>query len=667
MKHLFAFFLLAASVAAQSANNPTAEERFAHPADELVTRESAYYKRISLPIPDGIVLEVGGLLALPDRALLVTTRRGEIWHVTGAYEDNPKPVFTLFAQGLHEVLGIVAAPAGGYYVAQRQEVTHLRDENGDGRADRFDTVAVLPIYGNYHEYAFGPVLTPEGNLRVTLNVAFGAPTQSPVPWRGWMMEITPEGQMKPIAAGLRSPAGFTLSSKGDWFFTDNQGEWVGSGRVAHVEPGDFFGHPASLAWTDLAGANVPLRSRDISDFGEPMHEVAKRMPALKPPAVWLPHTILGISNSDIREDVTDGKFGPFAGQFFIGDQGQSKILRMTLEKVKGVYQGAAYPFRSGFDSGVMRFAWGVDGSLFAGSTNRGWGSVGSKDFALERLVWTGETPFEIKEVSAQPDGFVVTFTQPVDPVVAGNPASYRATGFTYLYHEAYGSRAVKQQTCPVAMAHVSDDGLSVRLAVAGMREGFVHELKASGVRRKDDNAPLLHDTAYYTLNVFPDGDRIISAEALADLCGPAVAGGTAPAESAKRLAEAPAAWQGKVDHTLTLTTVSGLKFDQERLTVKAGAKVKLTLNNPDDMLHNWVLTLPGRSQDVGNAAINLGIEGMPLHFVPNSDDVITHTLLLEPQKSDTIYFTAPSTPGDYEYVCTFPGHATLMRGILRVE
>lgn len=670
MKSLSLFLGLASVAFAQSANNPTAEERFARPPDELVQRESAYYRRISLPIPEGLVLEVGGLLALPDRSLLVTTRRGEIWRVEGAYENDPKPTYTLFAQGLHEILGIVAAPGGGYYVAQRPEITRIKDEDGDGRADRFDTVAVLPIYGNYHEYAFGPVLTPEGNLRVTLNVAFGAPTQSPVPWRGWIMEITPDGRMTPVAAGLRSPAGFTRSSRGDWFFTDNQGEWVGSGRVAHIEPGDFFGHPASLAWTDLAGANVPMRLADIRDFGEPMHEVAKRLPAVKPPAVWLPHTILGISNSDITEDLTSGRFGPFAGQFLIGDQGQSKILRMSLEQVKGVYQGAAYSFRSGFESGVMRFAWGVDGSLFVGGTNRGWGSVGPKDFSLERLVWTGQTPFEIKEVRAQPDGFVVSFTHPVDPTTAGDPRSYRTTRFTYLYHEAYGSRAVEQESCPVALAQVAEDGLSVRLAVAGMKEGFVHELRAAGVRRRGANGePLVHDTAYYTLNVRPDGDRIISEQALADLCGPsAVAANTsAGASFPKRTAEPPAAWQGQVDVTLTLNTVSGLKFDQERLTVKRGSRVKLVLNNPDDMLHNWVLVRPGRGTDVGNAALNLGIDGMPRQFVPESDDVIAHTLLLEPQKSDTIYFTAPDQPGEYEYLCTFPGHATLMRGVLRVE
>jgi hypothetical protein len=79
-----------------------------------------------------------------------------------------------------------------------------------------------------------------------------------------------------------------------------------------------------------------------------MNEVAKSVPGLKPPAIWFPHGILGISTSAILIDDVKGKFGPFAGQVFVGDQGQSKIMRVAMEKVKGEYQGAVFPFRKGF-------------------------------------------------------------------------------------------------------------------------------------------------------------------------------------------------------------------------------------------------------------------------------------------------------------------------------
>ena len=647
-------------------NNPSAAERFVAPSDSLVARENGFWKRTIIPVPEGIVLEVSGILPIEGRRLLVTTRRGEVWLVEGAYDAEPKPRYTLFASGLHEPLGITVAAKGGYYVAQRQEVTRLEDTNGDGRADVLETLSKLPIAGSYHEYAFGPIIAPNGNLRVALNVAFGSATQAPSPWRGWMLEITPAGRTIPIAAGLRSPAGFLVTSKGEWFFTDNQGEWVGSGRLAHVAPGDFAGHPAGLASSRLPGSNVDLVPEDIRDFAEPMHEVQKRLPALKPPAVWLPHTILGISNAGVIEDLSEGKFGPFAGQLFVGDQGQSKILRVSLEEVKGVWQGAAYPFREGFQSGILRLAQGEGGVMFAGQTARGWGSVGPAQYGLERVEWTQQTPFEIKEVRAQPDGFVLTFTSPVDRASAEDEGSYRVAGFTYLYHRAYGSAPVNRMACPVRRVVVSPDGLSVRIAVACLREGYVHEIRAPGLKAAGSGEALLHDTAYYTMNRFPAGDRIVPLDiSEAELCMQPAA--TPPIVSAKRPVTAPSDWvNAEGEQSLVLGTLPGLKFDTPLITIKAGTRLRLVFRNTDDMLHNFVLTVPGRGQAVGDAAMGLGLDGAARGYVPESADVIVHTTVVQPGESDTIFFTVPSAPGDYDFVCTFPGHAQIMTGILRV-
>jgi hypothetical protein len=93
-----------------------------------------------------------------------------------------------------------------------------------------------------------------------------------------------------------------------------------------------------------------------------LYEMKKAFPEVQVPAVWLPHGVLGISNSEILQ-IPEGTFGPFAGQLLVGDQGQSKISRVFMEKVNGEYQGAAWEFRSGFQSGVLRMAWAKDGSL----------------------------------------------------------------------------------------------------------------------------------------------------------------------------------------------------------------------------------------------------------------------------------------------------------------
>lgn len=107
-----------------------------------------------------------------------------------------------------------------------------------------------------------------------------------------------------------------------------------------------------------------------------------------------------------------------------------------------------------------------------------------------------------------------------------------------------------------------------------------------------------------------------------------------------------------------------LLFDKTTLTVKAGEKVNLTLNNTSGMQHNWVLVMPGTADKIAQDSITAGAAKGWLALGPN---VLAHTKLVDPKKSDTIEFTAPTKPGDYPFVCTFPGHAMTMKGILTVK
>jgi hypothetical protein len=224
---------------------------------------------------------------------------------------------------------------------------------------------------------------------------------------------------------------------------------------------------------------------------------------LKPPAVWLPYKKVGQSATDVMADASEGKFGPFAGQLFVGEFTQSSINRVFLEKIDGEYQGACFPFREGFASAVLRLEQGTDGSVFAGLSNRGWSSLGPASYGLQRLVWTGRMPMEMKEIRAQPDGFEVVFTKPVNRESASQLNSYRLSSHTYRYQSQYGSDDILEKQLAVTKATVSDDGLRVRLVVSPLRELFVHTLNASGIR-SIDGEPLLHNEGYYTLNRIPN-------------------------------------------------------------------------------------------------------------------------------------------------------------------
>ncbi|HSB91909.1 MAG TPA: hypothetical protein VLC28_02275, partial [Flavitalea sp.] len=367
-------------------------------------KEEDFFPIKTIPIPENVKLEVGGMTLLPDDALAVSTRRGEVWKIRNPYMKNGRgPSYSLFADGLHEALGLNFVN-GELYATQRSEITRLRDTDGDGEADEYKTVYSWPLSGNYHEYAYGPIVDAEGNLVVTLNLGWRNMGESLSRWHGWMLKIDTSGKMKPFAAGFRSPAGFGTNSAGDIFYAENQGDWVGSGGITHVTEGSFMGNPASLIWSDLPGSPVKLHQSDIPSTNEPKFEVAKRIPGLKAPSVWFPHSILGVSTSGILNYSSNGKMGPFEGQLFVGDQGQSKIMRVNLEKVKGEYQGAVFLFREGFSSGILRMIWGSDSSMFVGMTARGWGSTGGEDHGLQQLQWNGKVPFEIKTMKAMPDG-----------------------------------------------------------------------------------------------------------------------------------------------------------------------------------------------------------------------------------------------------------------------
>lgn len=498
-------------------------------------KEEDYFRILKMSSPEGTLLEVGGLTVLPNGDLGVSTRRGDVYIV-----ENPtsrRPFFRKFATGLHEILGL-AWKDGALYCAQRGELTKLVDTNMDGKADVYETVYAWPISGHYHEYSFGPKLAPDGSFFVSANVAFGDEEwwrgESRVPWRGWIMHIAADGsKMEPWATGMRSPCGISMIN-GELFYTENQGDYMGSGGIWRVQKGDFVGHPAGLRWTDLPNSPLKLTAQQfnaqlderkvknaqgryikpenvIEEKFKTMYEVKKAIPELRLPAVWLPHGVLGISNSEMVT-IPEGAFGPFAGQTLVGDQGQSKIMRVVLEKVKGEYQGVAFDFRSGFQSGVLRMAWGQDGSLFVGETNRGWGSAGDANEGLQRLTWNNRVPFEMQTVKAMPDGFEIEFTLPVDKKSAEDIASYAVSSFIYKYHPVYGSPTVNMENCTVKGVKVSEDGLKVRVIVDNLRQYYIHNITLEGVRSKDNFYSLVHPTGYYTLNNIPDGNKLAMSE-----------------------------------------------------------------------------------------------------------------------------------------------------------
>ncbi len=111
-----------------------------------------------------------------------------------------------------------------------------------------------------------------------------------------------------------------------------------------------------------------------------------------------------------------------------------------------------------------------------------------------------------------------------------------------------------------------------------------------------------------------------------------------------------------------------MQYDKKSFTVPAGKRITLVFENPDGMQHNLLIIQPGTLDIVGKAADDMlrSSEAFDKQYIPSIPEVLHHTPLVNPGESFTLEFTAPNEPGDYPYVCTFPGHWRGMNGIMHV-
>ena len=460
--------------------------------------EAKYYKMVEVPLPPELAVEAGSFEVMPDKKqLAIATRRGDIFLVDGIFQKHPEPVFKKYASGLDEIFGM-AYRNDAFHITQQTEVTRITDTNNDGRADQFDTLSDRWGFRHYHEFSFGSKPDPEGNIWVAL--CLSESYHSKAPFRGWCLKITPDGRSIPVCSGIRSPCGIGPNEHGVMFYAESQGPWNGSCSLKVLEPGGFMGHPVSFNSYELAPEmgqpptvpNTPSR----------LEVERERVKELVPYAVVFPYKRMGRSISGFMVDRTGGKFGPFENQIFIGDFSLGVVMRATTEKVNGVWQGACYPFREGFDTGLLAVQFTPNGNLIAGGTNRGWPVRGPKAYAIQRLDWTGITPFEIKTITATVDGFKITFTKPVDPKIAGLATNYQLATFTHIYRQGYGSPEVDQTTPVATQAVVSPDRMTVNLKVDNRVQGHVHDFRLPAIR-SSTGEKLVHADAYYTLNEIP--------------------------------------------------------------------------------------------------------------------------------------------------------------------
>jgi mono/diheme cytochrome c family protein len=453
------------------------------------------------------LFEALGLALAKDGTIVVATRTAGIWRL----KDG---VWHKFAEGLFDSLGVVVEDGKGLVVVagQKAELTRISDTNGDGLADKYDTLYDAHSYhGNYHSYMHGPVRAPDGSYYFVLNLAHDGSGAAYMGggnvmgtyggFNGWAIRVKPDGKGELFANGLRSPASLGVGPDGRVWYADNQGDFVGTSKMFVVEKDKFYGHPAGLV--DLPG--MTPASSEIQ-----WNSVLGRK---EQAVVLFPHNRVANSPGNPAWDLTKGKFGPYAGQILIGDQTQSNLLRVVVQKVGDVEQASVMPFFEGLESGVMRPLFLRDGSLLLGQTGRGWQAKGGKVASLQHVRWDGKTVAPgIVSMQATPTGFRVNFTQPLSNGVSENILRSALSFESWTYRDApdYGSPELDLKNDAISRLTVAPDRRSINIELASIEIPQVHPVQTARVYHVklasqtlfDANAPAQLD-AYATVRKFP--------------------------------------------------------------------------------------------------------------------------------------------------------------------
>ena len=433
--------------------------------------------------PEGFEPKIGGIDFLPDGRMIVCT-----WDPTGAVYivdgwqggDASKMTAKRFAAGLAEPLGLRVV-GDRIFVLQKQELTELIDRDKDGVCDEYRCVSSdWNVTGNFHEFAFG-LPYKDGNFYIGLAVALnpGGKTKEPqVVNRGTVLKINAEtGKTETFATGLRTPNGLNFAPNGDLFLLDNQGDWLPSSKLLHIQQGHFYNNHIV---PDHANGKDPVT----------------------PPVVWLPQNEIGNSPSEPLF-LTDG---PYAGQVLFGDVTHGGLNRVFMEKVNGQWQGAALQFTQGFEGGVNRARLAPDGSIVVGQigSSGNWGQAGKKSFGLQRIKANGKAAFEPLAVRAMSDGFEIELTEPLAAGFGEEPDDYDVQTWRYEPTGTYGGPKIDTERVDISGVNVSSDRKKLFVPVANFKPGNVYYLRLPPEWKSAGGEPLWVTEAYYTLNAVPE-------------------------------------------------------------------------------------------------------------------------------------------------------------------
>lgn len=430
-----------------------------------------------------------------DGTLVVSSLEGRVWLAHDDDGDGLEDRLVPFSDELAAPYGVAAA-GESIDVINKYALLRLSDDDGDGHAERTELLA--SGWGHtrdYHDWVIGLPRDAEGNYYLSFPCEQDDRSEAAAQFRGRAVRLVPREptrddprrfSLHEICAGLRFPQGIALSSERELFVTDQQGHYNPFNELNHVVERARYGFINSLE--RKRGLKGPFRTAAI-EIPHPWTRSVNGICFLEtPPAV--------------REKTGRNLFGPFEGHLVGCEYNTRRLVRMSLERIGGEFQGAVYPMSVEPAPGEETFegplVCGVapDGDLYIGNIrDSGWGA-GTNTGSIVRLRRRGDLPCGIAEVRLAPAGFSIEFTAPVDRDRAAEADNYSVSSYRRVSTPAYGGDDQDRRVETIRSVTLSDDARRVTLQLDSLREGFVYEFHLRDLAALGQFFP---DEAYYTL------------------------------------------------------------------------------------------------------------------------------------------------------------------------
>ncbi|MBM3823773.1 MAG: hypothetical protein FJ404_12960 [Verrucomicrobia bacterium] len=455
----------------------------------------------------------GGFDFFEDGRAAICTFHGDVWIVSGLDEGLNRVVWRRYAAGLFQPLGVKVI-RGELFVLGRDQITRLRDLNGDGEADFYENFNNDSIVtANYHEFSMDLQTDRAGNFYY----AKGAPWEPEVisPHQGTVLKVRADGSaLEVFASGLRAPNGLAIGPGDEITVSDNQGHWIPSSKLNRVERGGFYGMvPTAQKELRFERGGTPLTLNPSDPQARRQHQLktwdagSPSPSTYDPPMVWLPMQMDNSSGGQLW--TTGAKWGPLSDRLLFMSYGRCTLFDVLMQDVGGVKQGAMVQLPLRFFTGIMRGRVNpVDGQVYLCGL-KGWQTSATRDGGFYRVRYTGKPVRWPLRFAATRQGVKLGFSAPLEASSASDPANFSVERWNYQYSGGYGSPEFavsnptlkKREPMEVTSAKVSGDGLEIAIELKDMRP--CDQIRIRYQLQSKDGVSVSHDM-YGTIHQLAD-------------------------------------------------------------------------------------------------------------------------------------------------------------------